>query len=155
MDWGDRGYWKVVTPHEVAHQWWGHTVGFSSGRDQWMSEGFSDMSASLYLTLIEKNPKKFLTFWNDERKLLLEKDPEGFRAIDAGPLTMGYRHQQFAHRIRYGPPVNLSQRCLCVAHGSHDDARPTEGRPIVQRNDAGFREDVFGQGGHDGKTSRP
>jgi aminopeptidase N len=91
MDWGDRGYWKVVTPHEVAHQWWGHTVGFSSGRDQWMSEGFSDMSASLYLTLIEKNPKKFLTFWNDERELLLERDAQGFRAIDVGPLTMGYR----------------------------------------------------------------
>ncbi len=91
MDWGDRGYWKVVTPHEVAHQWWGHTVGFSSYRDQWMSEGFADMSASLYLSLIEKNPKKFITFWNDERELLLERDAEGFRAIDAGPLTMGYR----------------------------------------------------------------
>ena len=91
MDWGDRGYWKAVTPHEVAHQWWGHTVGFSSGRDQWMSEGFADMSASLYLTLIEKNPKKFITFWNDERELLLERDPQGFRAIDSGPLTMGYR----------------------------------------------------------------
>jgi len=91
MDWGDRGYWKVVTPHEVAHQWWGHTVGFSSGRDQWMSEGFADMSASLYLSMIEKNPKKFITFWNDERDLLLERDAQGFRAIDAGPLTMGYR----------------------------------------------------------------
>ncbi len=91
MDWGDRGYWKVVTPHEVAHQWWGHTVGFNSYRDQWMSEGFADMSASLYLTFIEKNPKKYLTFWNDERELLLERDPQGFRAIDAGPLTMGYR----------------------------------------------------------------
>lgn len=91
MDWGDRGYWKVVTPHEVAHQWWGHTVGFSSYRDQWMSEGFADMSASLYLTMIEKNPKKFITFWNDERELLLERDAQGFRAIDVGPLTMGYR----------------------------------------------------------------
>ncbi len=91
MDWGDRGYWKVVTPHEVAHQWWGHTVGFSSYRDQWMSEGFADMSASLYLTLIEKNPKKFITFWNDERDLLLERNKEGFRPIDAGPVTMGYR----------------------------------------------------------------
>jgi hypothetical protein len=91
MDWGDRGYWKVVTPHEVAHQWWGHTVGFSSGRDQWMSEGFADMSASLYLSMIEKDPKKFITFWNDERQLLLERDPQGFRAIDVGPLTMGYR----------------------------------------------------------------
>jgi hypothetical protein len=91
MDSGDRGYWKVVTPHEVAHQWWGHTVGFSSGRDQWMSEGFADMSASLYLSMIEKDPKKFITFWNDERELLLDRDAQGFRAIDVGPLTMGYR----------------------------------------------------------------
>jgi Peptidase family M1 domain len=91
MDWGDRGYWKVVTPHEVAHQWWGHTVGFNSGRDQWMSEGFADMSASLYLSMVEKNPKKFDAFWNDEKELLLEKDAQGFRAIDVGPLTMGYR----------------------------------------------------------------
>ena len=91
IDWGDRGYWKVVTPHEVAHQWWGHTVGFNSSRDQWMSEGFADMSASLYLSVIEKDRKKFLAFWNDERQLLLERDLQGFRAIDVGPLTMGYR----------------------------------------------------------------
>jgi hypothetical protein len=91
LDWGDRGYWKVVTPHEVAHQWWGHTVGFASGRDQWMSEGFAELSASLYISMIEKNPKKFIEFWNDERSLLLEKDAQGFRAIDVGPLTMGYR----------------------------------------------------------------
>ena len=91
LDWGDRGYWKVVTPHEVAHQWWGHTVGFASGRDQWMSEGFADMSASLYISMIEKDPKKFIQFWNDERELLLERNAQGFRAIDVGPLTMGYR----------------------------------------------------------------
>jgi peptidase M1-like protein len=91
MDFGDRGYWKVVTPHEIAHQWWGHTVGFSSGRDQWMSEGFADMSAGLYLSLIEKNQKKVAAFWRDERELLFERDAQGFRAIDAGSLTMGYR----------------------------------------------------------------
>jgi hypothetical protein len=91
LDWGDRGYWKVVTPHEVAHQWWGHTVGFASGRDQWMSEGFADMSAALYISMVEKNPKKFIDFWNDERELLLERNAQGFRAIDVGPLTMGYR----------------------------------------------------------------
>ena len=91
LDHADRGYWKVVTAHEVAHQWWGHTVGFASGRDQWMSEGFAELSASLYISMIEKNPKKFIEFWNDERELLLERDAEGFRAIDAGPLTMGYR----------------------------------------------------------------
>jgi hypothetical protein len=91
MDFGDRGYWKVVTPHEVAHQWWGHTVGFESYRDQWMSEGFAEMSASIYLSFIEKSQQKFIGFWNDERELLLERNAEGFRAIDAGPVTMGYR----------------------------------------------------------------
>jgi len=91
MDWGDRGYWKIVTPHEVAHQWWGHAVGFNSYRDQWMSEGFADMSASLYTQMIEQNPQKFIAFWNDERELLLERDPEGYRGIDAGPVTLGYR----------------------------------------------------------------
>ena len=91
LDWGDRGYWKIVAPHEVAHQWWGHTVGFNSYRDQWMSEGFAEMSASLFIQLIEKNPKKFVEFWNDERRSLTERNKEGYRAIDAGPVTMGYR----------------------------------------------------------------
>ncbi|HXX99432.1 MAG TPA: M1 family aminopeptidase [Candidatus Limnocylindrales bacterium] len=91
LDRSDPGYWKVVTAHEVAHQWWGQTVGFSSGRDQWMSEGFAQMSASLYISLIEKDPKKFINFWDEERQSLLERDAEGFRAIDVGPVTMGYR----------------------------------------------------------------
>ena len=91
LDFGDRGYWKTVAPHEVAHQWWGHEVGFSSYRDQWMSEGFADMSASLFIQTVEKNPKKFIEFWDDERYLLTLRDKEGFRAIDAGPVTMGYR----------------------------------------------------------------
>lgn len=106
LDHSDRGYWKAVTAHEVAHQWWGHTVGFASGRDQWMSEGFADMSASLYLSMIEKNPKKFIEFWNDERELLLERDAQGFRAIDAGPLTMGYR----ANNSRTG--FNVTRRLI-------------------------------------------
>jgi Peptidase family M1 domain len=91
MDYRDFGYWKVVAPHEVAHQWWGHTVGFDSYRDQWMSEGFADMSASMYIQLIENNPKRFIEFWDDERTMLLERNNMGFRANDAGPLTMGYR----------------------------------------------------------------
>jgi len=85
-------YFKVVAPHEVAHQWWGHTIGFNSYRDQWMSEGFADFSAALYLQVIyAKEPQQYMQFWQDERKLLLERDKEGFRAIDAGPLIMGYR----------------------------------------------------------------
>jgi aminopeptidase N len=76
----------------VAHQWWGHDVGFVSYRDQWMSEGFAHMSASLYLQFVwAKEPQKFTQFWKDQRRALTEKNKEGFRPIDAGPVTMGLR----------------------------------------------------------------
>lgn len=86
-----KGYFKIVGPHEVAHQWWGHAVGFASYRDQWMSEGFAEFSASLFIQLIQKNSKEFIKFWDDEREVLTEKNRFGFRPIDVGPLTMGYR----------------------------------------------------------------
>jgi aminopeptidase N len=87
------GYFKVVGPHEIAHQWWGHMVGFNSYRDQWMSEGFSDMSAAMFLQYVysQKNLDDYHTFWADERRLITEKNREGRRPIDVGPLTLGYR----------------------------------------------------------------
>jgi hypothetical protein len=86
------GYFTVVAPHEVAHQWWGHDVGFACYRDQWMSEGFAHMSASLYLQLVySKDPQKYAKFWHDQRRALVEKNKQGFRPIDVGPVTMGFR----------------------------------------------------------------
>ena len=87
----DDMYWKMVTPHEVAHQWWGQTVGFRSYRDQWMSEGFADASASIFLQLTRPNPDDFRDFWKQARRDLTEKNQFGFRAIDVGPVTMGIR----------------------------------------------------------------
>ena len=43
------GFVQEVTPHEVAHQWWGHAVGWASYHDQWLSEGFAEFSAGLFL----------------------------------------------------------------------------------------------------------
>jgi len=84
-------YWKVVTPHEVAHQWWGQTVGFRGYRDQWMSEGFADESASIFLQLTRPKLDDFLEFWKQQRRILTEKNQFGFRPIDVGPVTMGIR----------------------------------------------------------------
>jgi Peptidase family M1 domain len=84
-------YWKVVTPHEVAHQWWGQTVGFRSYRDQWMSEGFANTSATIFLQATRPKPTEFLEFWKQQRKLITEKNSFGFRPIDVGPVTMGFR----------------------------------------------------------------
>jgi len=84
-------YWKVVEPHEVAHEWWGHSIGWTSYRDQWMSEGFADFSASLFIQYIRNDRKEYVQFWKDLHDQLLEKDQYGHRAIDVGPVTMGYR----------------------------------------------------------------
>jgi len=34
--------------HEIAHQWWGHGVGWQNYHDQWLSEGFAQYFAALY-----------------------------------------------------------------------------------------------------------
>lgn len=87
----DPSYWKVVTAHEVAHQWWGHTVGFDSYRDQWMSEGFADFSAALFLLETNKDMKPYRDFWAELRKRMLEKNEKGIRPVDVGPVVMGSR----------------------------------------------------------------
>jgi Peptidase family M1 domain len=87
----DPTYWKVVTPHEVAHQWWGQTVGFSSYRDQWMSEGFADFSASLFLLMTNPKMDQYHDFWAQEKRRLIQKNQFGMRPIDVGPVTMGNR----------------------------------------------------------------
>src|SRR5437764_2542770 len=86
---------QEVTPHEVAHQWWGHIVGWSSYHDQWLSEGFAEFSAGLFLEATEKNPGKLTYFWDQERKQLLDKDQAGRRTNDAGPIWMGIRLDTF------------------------------------------------------------
>ncbi|MEN3338599.1 MAG: hypothetical protein V7647_2275 [Acidobacteriota bacterium] len=34
--------------HEIAHQWWGHAVGWKNYHEQWISEGFAQYFAALY-----------------------------------------------------------------------------------------------------------
>jgi len=92
---------EEVTPHEVAHQWWGHIVGWSSYHDQWLSEGFADFSAGLFLQLTEKNPDKYLKYWDRHREFITEKNQFGNRANDAGPIWMGLRLITFKTQSAY------------------------------------------------------
>jgi hypothetical protein len=86
---------QEVTPHEVSHQWWGHMVGWATYHDQWLSEGFADFSAGLFLQSTEKKPDKFNEFWERGRKAITEKNQFGNSANDAGPLWMGLRLNTF------------------------------------------------------------
>jgi Peptidase family M1 domain/Carboxypeptidase regulatory-like domain len=87
------GFVQEVTPHEVAHQWWGHTVGWASYHDQWLSEGFAEFSAGLFI----QNAfgpgwhKDWIEFWDRLRERVLDKNNFGVAPNDAGPLWMGMR----------------------------------------------------------------
>lgn len=90
---GFTGFVQEVTPHEVAHQWWGHAVGWASYHDQWLSEGFAEFSAGLFLEEAVGGDwrKDYIEFWDRLRKRLLEKNNFGVAPTDAGPLWMGLR----------------------------------------------------------------
>ena len=81
---------QQVTPHEIAHQWWGHLVGWATYHDQWISEGFADFCAGLYLQGTGQH-QKYMEFLRRWREMILEKNEFGFRANDVGPLWMGHR----------------------------------------------------------------
>jgi hypothetical protein len=85
-----RQFFEEVGSHEVAHQWWGHIVGWKSYHDQWLSEGFAQFSAGLYVHRVE-GEKKFKEFLELERQRILEKMENGQRLTDAGPIWMGQR----------------------------------------------------------------
>ena len=86
-------FWQYVGPHEVAHQWWGHVIGWKSYRDQWMSEGFAEFSASLYVQYVRKDQDKFIAFWEEHRKQITEANTatRGRKPYTIGPVTQGFR----------------------------------------------------------------
>ena len=80
-----------VGAHELAHQWWGHQVGWATYRDQWLSEGFSEFTSALVVQQTGGWPK-YNAFWERARKSILEK-PRGASITNdqAGPITQGFR----------------------------------------------------------------
>jgi hypothetical protein len=90
---GLSGFVQEVTPHEVAHQWWGHAVSWASYHDQWLSEGFAEFSAGLFLQQGMGGDwrKDYVDFWERLRKRVLEKNKYGLAPNDAGPIWLGLR----------------------------------------------------------------
>jgi len=90
---GTDGFWTEVAAHEVAHQWWGHAVGWTSYHDQWMSEGFTEFSTSIYIQYVRRDTDKFIKFWEDKRRQIVESSPatKGKKPYTVGPVTQGYR----------------------------------------------------------------
>ena len=85
-----------IIAHEVAHQWWGNRVGWTSYRDQWLSEALANYSAAVWKHRRpgSKPETRVASALLDlrGRQDLLETDTPIGRPIDAiGPVTLGYR----------------------------------------------------------------
>ncbi len=77
---------EVFRAHEVAHQWWGVGVDFTSYHDQWLSEGISDFSGLWYLQTVRKDNSKYFGILRRWRSRILERHTE------PGPVWLGYRN---------------------------------------------------------------
>jgi hypothetical protein len=76
---------EVFRAHEVAHQWWGIGVDFSSYHDQWLSEGFATFSGLWYLQTVRKDNAKYFGLLHRWRDQTLENSEE------RAPIWLGYR----------------------------------------------------------------
>src|SRR6202022_1764279 len=53
------GATELFRAHEVAHEWWGHKIGWKTYRDQWLSESFAEYSAMMFVQATVKGGDRF------------------------------------------------------------------------------------------------
>jgi hypothetical protein len=88
------GFDDKLRAHEVAHQWWGHTINPASYRDVWLSEGLAEYSAALYLREVKKDARAFHEILKDWRRTILQRGKLRGRKSDgyrAGSISLGTR----------------------------------------------------------------
>jgi hypothetical protein len=80
---------NTVNWHEVAHQWWGHQIGWQTYRDQWLSEGFAEFTSALTLEVFQGR-RSYDRYWLLRRTEILEKRKDVANS-EAGAITQGFR----------------------------------------------------------------
>ena len=110
VDWGAFGSMlgftdrRAVIAHEIAHQWWGHQVGWRSYRDQWMSEAMANYASQLWSRhrLGVRDAGALTQGWQEELTALTD----GGRPIESlGPLVLGRRLDSSRSTDAYGAIV--------------------------------------------------
>jgi len=103
---------NTVGWHEMAHQWWGHQVGWASYRDQWISEGLAEFTAALTLEAVE-GAKGYDDFWEARREdIFTHTSPVA--NDQAGPITQGFRLG--TRRSPGAPSAMIYSKGAYVAH---------------------------------------
>jgi hypothetical protein len=82
---------RLVIAHEIAHQWWGDQVGWTSYRDQWISEAMASYAALLY----GKQRLHGVYYGGDLvsgwQRTLTSSLPDGRALESIGPVVLGSR----------------------------------------------------------------
>lgn len=77
------GFPDFFIAHELAHQWWGHAVGWRNYHEQWISEGFAQYFAALYAQH-QRGDDTFAGIMRQCRRWAMATS-------DQGPIHLGYR----------------------------------------------------------------
>jgi hypothetical protein len=137
------GATELFRTHEVAHEWWGHKVGWKTYRDQWLSESLAEYSAMMFVQATVKGGEKFYDeivsvyesivlgnlsggFSKFNRPWLVEMNPTARARI--GPIGVGYRAGTADVPAGYqiqayykGPLVLHMLRTMLRMKSGHDD----------------------------------
>jgi len=123
-------YGNTVTWHEVAHQWWGHQVGWASYRDQWLSEGFAEFTSALLLE-VNSGRKKADSFWEQQRSEVFGRTT-GVANHEAGAITQGTRLR--TPRSPQAAQANMYSKGSFVVHMlrmmMYEEGRPDPDAPF-------------------------
>ncbi len=132
-----REFFDTVSIHEMSHQWWGHMVGWKTYHDQWLSEGFADFSAGLYVQATK--PKEFKNYWDLKRKWLLNNNRAGHHPNDVGPLWLSYQTNSYLEGGGGGAVANSRFLIYDKAAYVLEMLRTVMTNPRAQDADAAFK----------------
>jgi len=91
---------ELFRSHEVAHQWWGHLVGWQTYRDQWLSEAFAEYSSLMFVeTTMEDGADLFADILEAYTDLMLAKRIANFNRF----VRPGLGDTDRDHLARLGP----------------------------------------------------
>ncbi|MDH4211121.1 MAG: M1 family aminopeptidase [candidate division WOR-3 bacterium] len=87
-------YHEGVASHEMAHQWWAHSVMTASYHDTWLNEGFATYSEALHL-LMTKGTDAFKKYMRILRRQVYSDIGGGKSLSELGPVWLGIRLSSF------------------------------------------------------------
>ncbi|HUU46503.1 MAG TPA: M1 family aminopeptidase [Acidobacteriota bacterium] len=88
-----KGVTDAFRAHEVAHQWFGHIVGWETYHDQWLSEGFAEYAGAMYVQARYQGDEEFFNALEESRDRVLKRGGRlgWHEGPYAAPIWLGFR----------------------------------------------------------------